>query len=186
MINTCTLNVPEIGIVRFEPSHRAKRINVTVTAYRGIRVAVPSRITLKQAMSFVKTKQEWIQKNLVKTQQQEAIFKHSAFASLEMNESETKAKLKNRLAELAALYGFSYKRVFVRRQKTRWGSCSEKNNINLNLRILLLPLSLQDYVLLHELVHTRIKNHGQDFWRELDRLVGDAKGLRRRLRRYPL
>jgi len=186
VIKTCSINVPEIGIVRFVPSRRALRINVTVVAYRGIRVAVPSRNTVKQALRFVKAKKSWIQKSLAKTQLQEANFNHLTFASLGMNESEAKTKLRNRLAELASLYGFTYNRVFVRRQKTRWGSCSEKNNINLNLRILLLPLMLQDYVLLHELVHTRIKNHSQEFWRELDSLVGDAKGLRRRLRRYPL
>jgi len=180
------MNIPEIGSVLFEPSLRAKRINITVSAFRGIRVAVPARQTLKQAVNFVHSKQAWIRKTHIKIRQQEAAAEFLSFESLGLKEREAKAKLKGRLAELADLYGFAFNRVFVRRQKTRWGSCSEKNNINLNLKILLLPQILQDYVLLHELVHTRVKSHSPEYWRELDRYVGDAKGLRRRLRRYPL
>lgn len=186
MIKTCRLSIPGIGSVLFEPSRRAKRINITVSAFRGVRVAVPARTTLKQAVSFVQTKRDWIRRNLSKIRRQEAVVEYLSFESLGLKESEAKMELKDRLAELAVLYGFSYNRVFVRRQKTRWGSCSGKNNINLNLRILLLPPILQDYVLLHELVHTRIKSHCPEYWRELDRYVGDAKGLRRRLHGYPL
>jgi predicted metal-dependent hydrolase len=180
------LNVSGIGDVRFEPSRRAQRLNVTVTAFRGIRVAVPYQVTLKQALRFVNSKKGWILKHSAKVRQQEAVVDYSPSICLGMSEQEAKTKLKDRLAELASLYGFSYNRVAIRRQRTRWGSCSARNNISLNLRILQLPLILQDYVLLHELVHTRIKNHSPAFWRELDLLVGNAKGLRSRLRRYPL
>jgi predicted metal-dependent hydrolase len=180
------LNLPEIGSVLFEPSRRARRLNVTVSASLGIRVAVPPRISLKQAVRFVESKQDWIQRTLINLRQQQTRLAFPSLDSLGLSEQEAKTRLKNRLAELAALYDFSYNRVFVRRQKTRWGSCSVRNNINLNLKILLLPSILQDYVLLHELVHTRIKNHSPEFWRELGRWVGDAKGLSRRLRQYPL
>lgn len=186
MIKTCILSVSGIGDVRFVPSQRARRINLTVSAFRGIRVAVPAHVTLKQAVKFVHSKKDWIHKHLARVRQQESALEHTSFESLGMSESEAKARLRDRLAGLAGLYGFTYNRVYIRRQRTRWGSCSAKNNINLNLRILLLPRILQDYVLLHELVHTRIKNHSPEFWKELDRLVGDAKGLRGRLGKYPL
>jgi predicted metal-dependent hydrolase len=72
----------------------------------------------------------------------------------------------------------------VRSQKTRWGSCSFNNNISLNVKLTRLPQELIDYVILHELAHTRIKNHGREFWKMLDGLIGDAKKLDRRLREY--
>ena len=92
-----------------------------------------------------------------------------------------------RLNAIAAQFGFEYNRVSVRRQKTRWGSCSGKNNINLNIALVRLDEHLRDYVILHELVHTRIKNHSKRFWEELDKYTGGkAKELNKQLRKYRL
>ncbi|MFC1990575.1 M48 family metallopeptidase [Chloroflexota bacterium] len=71
----------------------------------------------------------------------------------------------------------------IRNQKTRWGSCSHKNNINLNMKLVLLPDELVDYVILHELVHTRIHNHSKRFWVELDKYVGDGKLMTSRIKK---
>ena len=86
--------------------------------------------------------------------------------------------------ELAEKYGLTYNRVTIRCQKTRWGSCSARNNLNLNAKLTRLPGHLMDYVLIHELVHTRHKNHGREFWNAMNRIVGDAKLRRRELSRY--
>jgi predicted metal-dependent hydrolase len=73
--------------------------------------------------------------------------------------------------------------VTIRNQKTRWGSCSAKNNLSLNIKLALLPDELRDLILVHELVHTRIKNHGPDFWRELKSIYPDARKLDRQVNR---
>ena len=91
-------------------------------------------------------------------------------------------KLADRLEYLAEMYGFACNRVTIRQQKTRWGSCSPKNNISLNIKLVLLPEELLDYVILHELVHTRIHNHSRKFWVELDKYVMNSKGLAKRLK----
>ena len=90
---------------------------------------------------------------------------------------EAKEYLPNRVAQLATKHGFQFKKVSIRNAKTRWGSCSQNNNINLSLHLMRLPDHLVDYVILHELVHTKIKNHSRDFWQLLDTVSGDAKGL---------
>ena len=87
----------------------------------------------------------------------------------------------DRLYHLAGEYGFKFNRVTIRHQKTRWGSCSPKNNISLNIKLILLPDALVDYVILHELVHTRIHNHSKNFRSELDRYVKNSKAMARRL-----
>jgi predicted metal-dependent hydrolase len=89
-----------------------------------------------------------------------------------------------RLETLAQRHGFSYQRLFVRSQKTRWGSCSMQNNINLNVHLICLPSELMDYVILHELVHTRIKDHSIQFWNCLAQCIEDPKALDRELTRY--
>ena len=63
-------------------------------------------------------------------------------------------------------------------------SCSIKNNISLNMKIVKLPDELVDYVILHELVHTHKKDHGKAFWIEMDKLVGEGKKMASRLKKY--
>jgi len=99
---------------------------------------------------------------------------------------EAKKYLPERLSELARIHGFEFNRVFIKNNKTRWGSCSSKNNINLSLHLMRLPQHLADYVILHELTHTVHRNHSKQFWRHLDKLTGDAKMLDKELSQYRL
>ncbi|MEA3443924.1 MAG: SprT family zinc-dependent metalloprotease [Bacteroidota bacterium] len=89
-----------------------------------------------------------------------------------------------RLATLADKHGFDYKQLRIKNIKSRWGSCSGKNNINLSIHIMTLPFHLIDYILLHELCHTVHKNHGKDFYHLLDTVSGNAKGLDKEVRKY--
>ncbi|AKQ47759.1 hypothetical protein TH63_15375 [Rufibacter radiotolerans] len=99
---------------------------------------------------------------------------------------EAKEHLPQRVAFFARQFGFSYQQVTIKNAKTRWGSCSATNNINLNLHLMRLPAHLSDYVILHELAHTVEKNHGPRFWALLDKISGDAKGLDKQLKAYRL
>jgi predicted metal-dependent hydrolase len=92
--------------------------------------------------------------------------------------------LPQRLKTLADLNGFSYKSVKVRQLKSRWGSCDSKGNIVLNIYLMQLPWDLIDYVLLHELVHTEIHNHGSDFWNKLETKLPYAKSFKKKVRDY--
>ena len=89
------------------------------------------------------------------------------------------------LNELAEHYGFKHKRVKITGSKSRWGSCSATGSINLSCYLMLLPPHLMDYVLLHELTHTREMNHGPKFWEILNELTeGRAHTLRTELRQF--
>lgn len=98
---------------------------------------------------------------------------------------EAKKILPERLRELAAEHRFQFGKVTIRDNRRNWGSCSSKNNISLNLQMMKLPDKLIDYILLHELVHTKIKNHGPEFWKELDLLTGNqAKELSKQVKKF--
>lgn len=99
---------------------------------------------------------------------------------------EAKKYLPERVAYWARQFNLSYQKVVIKNAKTRWGSCSATNNINLSLHLMRLPQHLCDYVILHELAHTVEKNHGPRFWALLDQLSGDARGLDRQLKDYRL
>jgi predicted metal-dependent hydrolase len=97
---------------------------------------------------------------------------------------EAKVYLPKRLKELADKHGFKYQNVSIKNASTRWGSCSSTNNINLNLHLMRVPEHLIDYVLLHELVHTVVKNHGEKFWLLLDQCYPNARKADKEMNNY--
>ena len=112
--------------------------------------------------------------------------KKTTSPAIETLRKEAKPSLPPRLAELAALHGFKYNRVFIKNNVSNWGSCSVKGNINLNLRLVTLPAHLQDYVMLHELCHLKEMNHGPKFHALLESLCPDHRSLHRELKQYKI
>lgn len=98
---------------------------------------------------------------------------------------EAKVVLPEKVKNFARRYHFPYNKVFIKNLKSRWGSCSAVNNINLNLHLMRLPEHLIDYVVLHELCHTIEKNHGPGFWNLLNKVTGGkAKLLAAEMKQY--
>lgn len=102
----------------------------------------------------------------------------------DLDSNEAAEKLRCRAEKIARQNGFIFNKISIREQKTRWGSCSPKNNISLNLKLNKLPDRIIDYVILHEFVHTRIKNHRKAFWMELGKCLRHPKILDLELRKY--
>lgn len=99
--------------------------------------------------------------------------------------NEAKQVLPLKLQRFSARYSLYYNAVRFKSAKTRWGSCSHNNNINLNVHLMRLPEHLIDYVILHELAHTREKNHGPGFWSLLNEITeGKARRLDKELKQY--
>lgn len=98
---------------------------------------------------------------------------------------EAKKLLPPKLAELAKKHDFRFNKITIRNNKRNWGSCSARNNISLNLQMMKLPDELIEYILLHELVHTKIKNHGPFFWQKLDEITNfRARELSKDVRKF--
>jgi predicted metal-dependent hydrolase len=186
MPNSQTIHIEGIGAVLFERSTRARRILITIRPYQGIRVAVPRRASLESALAFVRAKKPWIKKHLAKIKEYEKQKKDFNDIFLSIDKIKAGKQIIGRLRQLAQPYGFSYNKVSMRNQRTRWGSCSAKGNISLNIKLVALPPELRDYVILHELVHTRIHNHSKRFWKELDKYVENAKAKAKKLIEYGL
>ena len=178
-----TVNLSGVGDVLLERSRRAKYVNISVRPLRGVRVAVPRGMSFKAAKAFAESKKEWICKHLSRVQYDEEMADYLN-RTAPINRQAARRRIIGRLHELADRYGFSFHKAFVRNQKTRWGSCSYKNNINLNVNLVRLPEHLMDYAILHELVHTRIKNHSPVFWAELEKCVPDARQADKELDNY--
>lgn len=98
--------------------------------------------------------------------------------------AQASALLPQRLQTLAETHQIYYRSARIKRLKGRWGSCDTDKNIVLNLFLMKLPWHLIDYVLVHELTHTKVLHHGDDFWQEFERLLPGAKLLRREIRQF--
>ena len=232
------INIQDVDITFFR-SPKAKRLNITIKPFIGVRVSVPHSVSFKKAKKATLERIDWIKSHLAKVQKTEEGFtvfntdtkfktrthqleikvsdtntlrsvvrnnkitvsipKSSDIASVKVKvqieirkaierawRKEAKEYLPNRVKVLAAKHKFEYKNVSIKNAKTRWGSCSFENNINLNLHLMRLPDHLVDYVILHELVHTRIKNHGKGFWQLLEIVSGNARELDREVKEYRL
>ncbi len=184
MTKQAAIEIPNLGQVLFNNSLRAKHLSITIKPDRTVRVAIPKGVSLSTAKKFLHSKIPWIKKHLNRLKQ---LQQNTTDAKLPpINRNKARIILAARLNQLAKEHGFKFNKFFLRNQKTRWGTCSSKNNISLNINLIRLPHKLQDYVILHELVHTKHKNHSKKFWAHLDKFVGDAKKLRKKMKEHKL
>jgi predicted metal-dependent hydrolase len=183
-----TKTYPQLGEVAFFKSRRARRYTLTVKPWRGVRVTLPWHASFRDAETFLLQHTGWISEKIHLARMHEKDYGSVCDTGREKVTEDlrkrAKAYLPGRTAELASLHGFGYRRVCIRASRSRWGSCSAVNNINLSLFLMQLPSHLIDYVILHELVHTVHKNHSAEFWERLERHAGNAKLLSKEIRKY--
>jgi predicted metal-dependent hydrolase len=184
-MSSTIVEIPSVGLVTIVKSQRAKYIRITIKPDRTVRLTIPKGESVDRAKQFLHSKIPWITKHRLRLSKLDNTSMN--LQQPEINVPEAIETLVGRLEEMAKIHNFKYARVAIRNQKTKWGSCSAKNNINLNINLVRLPDELRDYVILHELVHTRFKNHSKKFWAELDRVIGtSAKELSKKLKKYQL
>ena len=150
-------------------------------------VTVPFRVPLFLAERFVQEKRAWIVEK--QTEMKKRAGERRQFADLRPFREAKSDALRfatQRVAELNTHYGFTYRNVSVRNQKTRWGSCSKRGNLNFNYRILYLPPHLADYLIVHELCHLKEFNHSRKFWQLVEKVFPEYCELRRELKKYSL
>ena len=229
------IDLERAGKALLKKSTKAKYLGIRIKPFDGIVVAVPKRVSFKEAEEFVRSKESWILKHLSKikkiesskiifdestsfsTKEHKLLIEKSDFSkpritidssvirieypitknvlSEEIQDKikygitealriEAKKHIPSRVEELSNLFNFSYKKLFLKNLKSRWGSCSGRNNINLNIHLMQLPNNLIDYVILHELVHTIHKNHSKKFWNALEKVLPESKTFDKKLKRY--
>jgi predicted metal-dependent hydrolase len=173
-----------IGVVTFTQSAKAKYQRITIRPDKAIIVTIPRHGSLNEAKQFLLSRMAWVRKQLQTIELNDKL--HDT-ADMNIDIEKAQDDLFGRLEKFSGKYHLPYNRASFRCQKTKWGSCSGRNNINLNINIAFLPPELQDYILLHELTHTKVKNHSKLFWAQLDSYVnGKAKEMAKQLKKYRL
>lgn len=164
---------------------RRRTLSVEVQADGNVRVKAPLFLPDERIRAFVDEKQEWIAGAVEAARRKEA-----ALADVQPLTEEEVKKLGEeallwfpaRCAFFAGQMDVSYGRITVRNQKTRWGSCSARGNLNFNVGLMLAPVEVRDYVVVHELCHRKEMNHSPAFWRQVKRILPDYRERRKWLR----
>lgn len=154
-----------------------KTLGLEVTSQGRVRIRAPYGVSEDVILRFFESKSAWIQKSLTKVRARQEQLKEEEAQYGKLTEAELKV-LKMQAEEVfparAAFYagkmGISYGRITIRRQKSRWGSCSQSGNLNFNCLLMLAPPGVVDYVVVHELCHRIEMNHSPRFWK----LVGEV------------
>ena len=160
---------------------KRKTVSICITEKGTVEVRAPLTLSAERIHSFVMEKENWIRKHLQEK-------KGHTLLPLTSEEIKSLAQeavraLPARVAHFAPLVGVTYGRITVRNQKTRWGSCSAKGNLNFNCLLMLAPPEVQDYVVIHELCHRKEMNHSARFWAAVESVCPDYKTRRQWLKK---
>lgn len=157
---------------------------------QNVYARVPLRVSDDEIRRFVNSHLNWIisKYNFMSAKQERtAVAGFPAWDQLSSYEkSQIKAKITHRVSYYSSIMGVTIGRISVRNQKTRWGSCSSKGNVNFNYRLYYMDDDLLDYVVVHELAHRKHMDHSPAFWREVSRYCPDYQERRSRLKGYSL
>lgn len=157
---------------------RRTTISVQITPDQKLLVKAPAYTSIKEVEDFLREKRDWIIKQINRTKvtsQQAAQMGMLSDKEIRKLKRDAKKIIPERVEYYAKLSGITYNRIFIRLQKSRWGSCSVEGNLNFNALLALMPLEVLDSVVVHELCHRRHMDHSKAFYDEVLKIFPDYK-----------
>lgn len=151
---------------------------------------IPNQLSVDALQKFLDSEHAWIWKKVEQMQtRMEQRQETGAVPVGELSRDELekiKKKIESRVNAYKKAMGVTIRWITIRNQKTRWGSCSSKGNLNFNYQLYYLPDELLDYVVIHELAHRRYMDHSKEFWAEVEKYCPDYRERRQQLKKYKL
>ena len=171
----------KLALEKFEyiiKKSRRTTISVQITPDQKLLVKAPAYTSIKEVEEFLREKRDWIIKQINRTKvtsQQAAQMGILSDKEIRKLKRDAKKIIPERVEYYAKLSGITYNRIFIRLQKSRWGSCSVEGNLNFNALLALMPLEVLDSVVVHELCHRRHMDHSKAFYDEVLKIFPDYK-----------
>lgn len=145
-------------------------------------LTIPSFVSDAVAHAFIHEQRPWISQQLKRVRRLPRRIPVGLGKPYTQYKEEARKLIEERIKQYNEYYQFPFKRISIRNQKSRWGSCSKKGNLSFNYRLLFLPLHLVDYVVVHELCHLKELNHSKRFWSLVAHTMPRYKEYRRQMR----
>ena len=160
-----------------------KTVAIQVNSDLSVTVRAPYSASEKDIEEILKKKEAWISRHIEKIKKTKERFEAEPTEKLTREKvialaEEALKVIPERVEYFAKVIGVTYGKITVRNQKTRWGSCSSKGNLNFNCLLMLAPPEVLDYVVVHELCHRKQMNHSKPFWLEVEKLLPNYKEVR--------
>ena len=161
-----------------------KTLAVQVKADGQVVIRVPLRTSWKEAERFLERESAWVERHVAAALA--SYVEPRTYTDAQVREGKARARelFARRTAHFSAVKGVDYGRISVRQQKTRWGSCSVRGNLNFNWKLALMPEEILDYVVVHELAHRVEMNHSPRFWAVVETVLPDWRERRRWLKQH--
>ena len=164
-----------------------KTVAIQVNSDLSVTVRAPRSASEKDIEEILKKKEAWISKHIEKIKEAKERFEAEPTEKLTREKvialaEEALKVIPERVEYFAKVIGVTYGKITIRNQKTRWGSCSSKGNLNFNCLLMLAPPEELDYVVVHELCHRKQMNHSKAFWLEVEKVLPNYKEVRKWLK----
>lgn len=164
-----------------------RTISIEVTPECDVIVRAPYLTSRREIERFLDDKTDWINRTVRRMEKRKAESAVNKGKRLDDEEimtlcEQAKEIIPVKAEHYASVLGVNYGRITIRNQKTRWGSCSSKQNLNFNCLLLRAPEEILDYVVVHELCHIRHMDHSKAFWTEVEKILPDYKKRRKWLK----
>lgn len=181
-----TLQEKKVAYI-LKKSKRARRVRIVVCCGGDVVVIAPENLSDSIVENFVKEKVSWVLEKIEYFKQFKSAkaLKFSKAHYLKHKDDALKLVLE-RAGYFGKKFKFEYDKISIRNQKTRWGSCSKKRNLNFNYKILFLPPKTRDYIIVHELCHLKEFNHSRKFWALIEKILPDYLEIKRGLKKQGL
>jgi hypothetical protein len=164
-------------------SKRAKHVILNVGCDAKVSVTIPWQASEISATNFIQKKSDWLIRKIKYFQNEgRPLIPGPDKKDYAQNKELAQKVIEKKIERFNAIYQFPHRKISVRNQKTRWGSCSRSGNLSFCYRIIYLPEDLSDYVIVHELCHLQEFNHSENFWALVRQTLPNFKELRKRVR----
>jgi len=168
-------------------SKRAKRLRLAVYCDGSVIVTTPVGVQRSIIQDFIFEKRQWIYEKLdffrgVDTRTIRTFAKDDYM----LYKKAALALVTQRVEYFMKIYGYTYNEINIKNQKTRWGSCSKKRNLNFNYKIIFLPEAMRDYIIVHEICHLIEFNHSKKFWHLVEKVLPGYIDIKKQLQSFDL
>ncbi|MCK9578326.1 M48 family metallopeptidase [bacterium] len=164
----------------------SKRLRLSVNSDGEVKVIIPNWLPEKLAENFIISKVEWIIKKKEEFKKITGRSPKLGISDYKKNKEKARTLIKDKVIAINKFYDCKIGSIMIRNQKTRWGSCSGKGNLNFNYKIIFLPDKLADYIITHEICHIKEMNHSKNFWKLVAKTIPEYQFIKKELKKYKI